>query len=67
MLLQMLDLQKNQPVSEQINNLFNIMSLVSTPETLQYFKDKYNATIKYSELKTISCGYDSAISPIREN
>lgn len=51
-LLQMLDLQKNQPVSEQINNLFNIMSLVSTPETLQYFKDKYNdATIKYSELK----------------
>lgn len=60
--------EKNQPVSEQINNLFNIMSLVSTPETLQYFKDKYNdATIKYSELKNqLAVDMIAAISPIRE-
>lgn len=60
--------EKNQPVSEQINNLFNIMSLVSTPETLQYFKDKYNdATIRYSELKNqLAVDMIAAISPIRE-
>jgi tryptophanyl-tRNA synthetase len=60
--------EKNQPVSEPINNLFNIMSLVSTPETLQYFKDKYNdATIKYSELKNqLAVDMIAAISPIRE-
>ncbi|HOK22321.1 MAG TPA: tryptophan--tRNA ligase, partial [Bacteroidales bacterium] len=60
--------EKNQPVSESINNLFNIMSLVSTPETLQYFKDKYNdATIKYSELKNqLAVDMIAAISPIRE-
>jgi len=60
--------EKNQPVSEQINNLFNIMSLVSTPETLQYFKDKYNdATIKYSELKNqLAQDMIAVISPIRE-
>jgi tryptophanyl-tRNA synthetase len=60
--------EKNQPVSEQINNLFNIMSLVSTPETLQYFKDKYNdASIKYSELKNqLAQDMIAVISPIRE-
>jgi tryptophanyl-tRNA synthetase len=60
--------EKNQPVSEQINNLFNIMSLVSAPDTLQYFKDKYNdATIKYSELKNqLAQDMITVISPIRE-
>lgn len=42
-------------MSEPISNIFNIMSLVSDPDTMQYFIDKYNDTsIKYSELKTIS-------------
>jgi tryptophanyl-tRNA synthetase len=59
---------KNQPISEPIANLFNIMSLVSTPDTLQYFKDKYmDATIKYSELKNqLTVDIISFISPIRE-
>lgn len=60
--------EKNQPISEPIANLFNIMSLVSTPETIQYFKDKYmDATIKYSELKNqLAVDMISFISPIRE-
>lgn len=60
--------EKNQPMSEPISNIFNIMSLVSDPDTMQYFIDKYNDTsIKYSELKKqLADDMIAFIAPIRE-
>lgn len=44
--------QKNQNKPTEISNLFAIMQLVSTPETLLYFDEQYNqCTIKYGDLK----------------
>ncbi len=44
--------EKNSPVSEPVNNLFTLMSVVSKPETLQFFKDEYaNCSIRYGDLK----------------
>lgn len=44
--------EKNSPVSEPVNNLFSLMSVVSKPETLQFFKDEYaNCSIRYGDLK----------------
>jgi tryptophanyl-tRNA synthetase len=42
----------DQEPAEPIKNLFTIMSAVSDPSTLQYFKDKYaSCEIRYGELK----------------
>ena len=42
----------NSPVTEPINNLFTLMELVSTPDTLQHFKDAYaDCSIRYGDLK----------------
>ena len=42
----------NQEVSEPIKNLFTLMELVSTPDTLQHFKDAYaDCSIRYGDLK----------------
>ncbi len=42
----------NSPVSEPIQNLFTLMDVVSTPDTLQFFKDKYaSCEIRYGDLK----------------
>ncbi len=42
----------NSPVSEPINNLFSIMSVVSNPETLEFYKESYaNCNIRYGDLK----------------
>lgn len=42
----------NSAVTEPVNNLFTLMSVVSQPETLTYFKDQYSAcTIRYGDLK----------------
>jgi len=44
--------EPNQAVSEPIKNLFSLMELVSTPDTLQHFKDAYaNCSIRYGDLK----------------
>ena len=44
--------QMNQEVSEPVQNLFTIMKQVSTPDTLQFYKDKYaNCEIRYGDLK----------------
>lgn len=44
--------QMNQPKPEMIQNLFTLMSLVSTPETIKHFEDSYNnTTIRYGDLK----------------
>lgn len=44
--------EANSPVSEAVNNLFTLMSVVSQPDTLTYFKDQYSAcSIRYGDLK----------------
>ncbi len=40
------------PMSQEIANLFTILSVVSEPQTVAYFKDQYNnCTIRYGDLK----------------
>lgn len=40
------------PMSQEIANLFTILSVVSDPQTTAYFKDQYNnCTIRYGDLK----------------
>jgi tryptophanyl-tRNA synthetase len=42
----------NSPVSEPIQNLFTLMELVSTPDTLEHFKNAYaDCSIRYGDLK----------------
>lgn len=42
----------NSPVSNPIQNLFDIMKVVSEPDTLEFFKGKYaNCEIRYGDLK----------------
>lgn len=42
----------NQEVSQPVQNLFSLMELVSTPDTLQHFKDAYaDCSIRYGDLK----------------
>jgi len=42
----------NQPKPQAIDNLFNLMKLVSTPDTLEHFETLYNAcTIRYGDMK----------------
>lgn len=44
--------EPNSPMSEPIANLFTLMELVSTPDTLQHFKDAYaDCSIRYGDLK----------------
>lgn len=44
--------EPNQPVTEGVQNLFDLMKLVSKPDTLSHFEDAYNnATIRYGDLK----------------
>ncbi len=44
--------EQNSPISEPIQNLFTLMDVVSTPDTLQFFKDKYaSCEIRYGDLK----------------
>lgn len=44
--------EMNSSVSEPVQNLFTLMSLVSTPDTLDFFKEKYNSCeIRYGDLK----------------
>ena len=40
------------PMSPEITNLFTLLSVVSEPQTVAYFKDQYNnCTIRYGDLK----------------
>ncbi len=42
----------NQEVSEPIKNLFTLMELVSTPDTIEHFKNAYaDCSIRYGDLK----------------
>jgi tryptophanyl-tRNA synthetase len=42
----------NSPMSEPIANLFYLLELLSTPDTVTHFRDRYNdCTIRYGDLK----------------
>ncbi len=59
--------EKDAPMPDSIRNLFNLMELVSTPETIKKFGDDYNQkSIRYGDLKE-QLGEDMIkfISPIR--
>lgn len=44
--------EMNSPVTDAVANLFTLMSVVSQPETLTYFKEQYsNCNIRYGDLK----------------
>ncbi len=44
--------EQNQKPSEAVENLFTIMSVVSDPETVKYFKDKHaSCEIRYGDMK----------------
>ncbi len=60
--------EPNQVMAEPIQNLFSIMQIVSTPDTYDYFIDKYNSCeIRYGDMKKqIAADMISVISPIRE-
>ena len=58
----------NSPMSEPIQNIFTILDIVSTKETVEFFKDKYNSCeIRYGDLKKqLAEDVNKIISPIRE-
>jgi tryptophanyl-tRNA synthetase len=44
--------EPNSPKSDPVENLFSLMKVVSTTETVSHFDDQYNAcTIRYGDLK----------------
>lgn len=44
--------QQNQEKPEAIQNIFTLMRVLSTPDTLAYFEDKYNTCeIRYGDMK----------------
>ncbi|MDA3890121.1 MAG: tryptophan--tRNA ligase [Salinivirgaceae bacterium] len=60
--------KQNQEVSEPIQNLFTIMKQVSTPDTLQFFQEKYaSCEIRYGDLKKqLAEDVINFTTPIRE-
>ncbi len=59
----------NQEKPEVIQNLFTLMNLVSTPDTYNYFNDKYNdMSIRYGDMKKqLADDINAFCAPIREN
>jgi tryptophanyl-tRNA synthetase len=60
--------EPNSPVSEAVNNLFTLMSVVSQPDTLTFFKEQYSAcSIRYGDLKKqLAEDIIAFTSPMRE-
>jgi tryptophanyl-tRNA synthetase len=58
----------NSPMSEPIANLFYLLELLSSPETVKHFRDAYNdCSIRYGDLKKqLAEDIISFTSPIRE-
>lgn len=61
-------IEKNQQKPEEIENLFTLMSHVSTKETYNQFENAYNdCTIRYGDLKQqLAKDTNSFLAPIRE-
>lgn len=55
-------------VSECVENIFTLMSIVSAPDTVQFFRDRYaDCTIRYGDLKKqLAADIIAVVSPIRE-
>ena len=60
--------EPGQPMSEPIANLFQLMNVVSKPETIQFFREKYNdCSIRYGDLKKqLAEDMITFVNPIRE-
>lgn len=60
--------EPNQPMAEPIQNLFTLMKIVSTEDTVAYFMDKYNdCSIRYGDMKKqLAEDIILATAPIRE-
>jgi tryptophanyl-tRNA synthetase len=60
--------EKNQKMPEPIQNLFTILEVVSTPDTVEHFKKQYaDCTIRYGELKKqLAADINRVLDPIRE-
>ncbi len=60
--------EPNQPKPDAIQNLFTLMSVVSAPETLTFFEEKYNTCqIRYGDMKKqLTQDIIAFTSPIRE-
>lgn len=60
--------QPNSEMPEVIQNIFTLFSIVSTPDTVQYFKDKYaSCEIRYGDLKKqLAEDIVATVAPIRE-
>lgn len=61
--------EPNQTKPEIIQNIFDLMELVSTPDTIQFFDNQYNnCTIRYGDLKKqLAEDMVKTVAPIREN
>ncbi len=61
--------EMNSSITEPIQNLFTLMGLVSTPDTLDFFKEKYaSCEIRYGDLKKqLAEDIIKFVSPIRKN
>jgi len=60
--------QPNQPKPEAIQNLFTLMGAVSSPDTVDYFEEKYNTCqIRYGDMKKqLAEDIITFTTPIRE-
>lgn len=58
----------NSEMTDEIKNIFTIMNVVSSSDTIQYFKDKYaSCEIRYGDLKKqLAEDIIKSISPVRE-
>lgn len=60
--------EPNSPMTEPISNLFQLMNVVSQPDTVEFFKEKYNdCSIRYGDLKKqLAEDMIAFVNPIRE-
>jgi tryptophanyl-tRNA synthetase len=60
--------EPNQPKTEAIENIFELMRLAATPDTIAHFEDSYNnCTIRYGDMKKqIAEDLILLVNPIRE-
>jgi len=60
--------QENQEMSEPVKNLFTLMDVISEPDTLQFYLEKYNScNIRYGDMKKqLAEDIISFNAPIRE-
>jgi tryptophanyl-tRNA synthetase len=59
---------ENQEMSEPIKNIFSLMDIVSTPDTVAHFRDAYNTCrIRYGDMKKqLAEDIIKATDPLRE-